>query len=82
MAAPGRKGNRPGRLFPRLLRRLLRPFMEPFAGVIGANESRPTKSEASALQQRLDLVIELLERGFAHDRLAIDEKGRGSLNLQ
>jgi hypothetical protein len=57
-------------------------FIEPFTGVIGANKSRPTDAEASALQQRLDLVIELLERSCAQDGLTVDEKGRGSINLQ
>src|SRR5436305_11847040 len=36
----------------------------------------------SALQQRLDPLLELLERGRASDHLAVDEEGRGRADLQ
>src|SRR5258708_35952616 len=36
----------------------------------------------SALQQRRDTLRKFLERGFALEHLAVDEEGRGRIDLQ
>src|SRR5947209_15050450 len=38
--------------------------------------------EKSALQQRLDYLVEVLECRRAFDHLAVDEEGRGRIDLQ
>jgi len=67
----GAGGQPPRRLFPRLLR-----------GLCGADRAQAAVAQGSAFRQRLDLPVEFLERRLAHDRLAIDEKGRGSPDLE
>src|SRR5258707_4848579 len=56
--------------FPRLLRGLS-GYLNPVCLLV-----------KSALEQRLDLLVEFLERGLALDHLAIDEKGRCRVDLQ
>src|SRR5258707_9585716 len=56
--------------FPRLLRGLS-GYLNPACRYV-----------KSALEQRLDLLVEFLERGLALDHLAIDEKGRCRVDLQ
>src|SRR3982074_1332793 len=70
MASPGPEGNRRPGFFPRLLQ-----------GLCGAYEFQPARTQESALEQRFDSLVEFLKRGFALDLLAIDEKGRGRINL-
>src|SRR6516162_4412638 len=67
MAAPRAQGNRAEALFPRLLRGLYYAL---------------NPVEESALEKRVDLLLELLDRGFALDLLAVDEEGRRRINLQ
>src|SRR5438876_5801052 len=71
MATPRPKGNRSRRLFPRDLSRLLLDLGE-----------RLNPGPESALQERLDLLVEFLERGFALDLLAVDKEGRRRINLE
>src|SRR5437879_13649242 len=71
MAMPGPEGNRRSRLFPRVLSRLswgLRGRLNP--------------DPESALQERLDLLVEFLKRGFALDLLAVDKEGRRRIDLE
>src|SRR3981081_3143822 len=70
MARPGPEGNLRAGLFPRLLQGL-RDCMKPAC-----------RQAESALEQRLDLLVEFLERGLALDHLAIDEEGRRRVDLQ
>src|ERR1700730_10459213 len=44
--------------------------------------TRASRDPESALQQRIDSLLELLERGLALDLLAIDEEGRRRIHLQ
>src|SRR6516162_1214952 len=67
MAAPRAQGNRAEALFPRLLRGLYYAL---------------NPVEESALEKRVDLLLELLDRGFALDLLAVDEEGRRRIDLQ
>src|SRR5229473_3167822 len=53
-------------------------------GIEGLRDyTNPARQGAeSALQERLDLLIEFLERGLALDHLAVDEEGRRGIDLQ
>src|SRR5712675_2668997 len=64
-------GQPPQELFPRLLR-----------GLRAAGNPGSARGQESALQQRFDSLVEFLERGLAPDHLAVDEKGRGRVDLQ
>src|SRR5262249_24813317 len=66
MAAPRVQGNRAETLFPRLLRGLCYAL---------------NPVEESALEKRVDLLLEFLDRGFALDLLAVDEEGRRRIDL-
>ena len=67
----GAEGQRDGGLFPSLLSRFLQGL-----------RARMNPVCESGFQQGFDAPVERLEGDFAHDHLAIDEKGRGALNLQ
>src|SRR5581483_8060026 len=92
MAAPVPRGNLPGPLFPRLLlglsvkmnldgealaNRLLNSGLS-----LLLNLPHASRGARSALQQRIDSLLELLERGLALDLLAIDEEGRRRIHLE
>src|SRR5665647_2221064 len=49
---------------------------------VGALAATTRGSDRSALLQRLDLLVEFLERGLALDLLAIDEERRRRIDLQ
>src|SRR5260221_3029656 len=57
-------------------------FPKAFAGVTGRYGFRNAGTAKSALQQRLDPLVEFLERGLAPNHLAIEEKGRRRVDLQ
>src|SRR6266480_211245 len=57
-------------------------FSQGFCGVYGILCIRACRNAWSALQERLDLLVEFLERGLALDLLAIDERGRRRIDLQ
>src|ERR1700730_17084621 len=70
--------------FPKAFAGLTKAFAgltKAFAGLTG--HTNPARQGAeSALQERLDLLIEFLERGLALDHLAVDEEGRCRIDLQ
>src|ERR1700755_1006107 len=95
MAMRRPQGNRQRPLFPRLLLGLsvkMNLDGEKLANQLlnSALSSLPNGSSGvwvsrgawSALQQRIDSLLELLERGLALDLLAIDEEGRRRIHLQ
>src|SRR5665213_1307573 len=84
MARPGRKGNRRPGLFPRLLSSLLQGLLGSRYPKIfyGFLEQARSRASESALQHRLDLLVEFIERRFALDDFAIDEEGRRRIHLE
>src|SRR3979411_1796247 len=57
-------------------------FSQGFCRGYGGVWTPVSRDARSALQQRFDLLVEFLERGFALDHLAIDEKGRRRVHFQ
>ena len=73
------KGNRRRGLFPRLLQGYYERIMPEIYRDSGAVKF---PVNAQLLSSGFDPLVEFLERGFALDLLAIDEKGRRRIDLQ